>query len=490
VLPSVITVRAGSRARRYSEPIAARRSTLLELWWRRYVTALGLTMVLLVTGIVGANVALDRKLARIRRVSLNESTSASSVANFLLIGSDSRAFVEDAQDASQFGSAASQSGQRSDTMMIVHVDPQRKQNLVVSIPRDLVVDIPGRGRQRVNAAFNDGPQKVIDTVKANFGVRIQHYIEVDFAAFQGIVDSIGTVPVYFPYPTRDRKSGLDVATAGCQALDGHQALAYVRSRYMEHLVGGQWVDASPRADLDRIDRQHEFLRKLADTAVRVGLRDPITASRMLDRVVPKLKIDSKMGRGDMLGLVNAFRHVDPAAPGALEMTTLPNEPIGDGTLRPREPDAGALLARLRNFAHGAPAATAAVKPSDVRVQVLNASGVGGLAGRTLDDLRRDGFLPAGTGNAPNAAATHIRYAPGATAKVALLRSRVASGTDVRADASLSQGTDVVVVLGADFHGLAPVGAAAAVPAGVASATASAASSSGAPTGPAVAARTC
>src|SRR5690349_21099991 len=283
------------------------RVTKAQLWWRRYVAALGLTVLVIFVGIVGTNVAVDMKLARITRVRLDEASASGSVSNFLVIGSDTRAFVDNAQDASQFGSATSQRGQRSDTMMIVHVDPKRKRNLVVSIPRDLVVDIPGRGSQRINAAFNDGPQKVIDTVKANFGVRIQHYVEVDFAAFQGIVNAIGKVPVYFPYPARDRKSGLDVPAAGCQALDGHQALAYVRSRYLEYRIDGRWRDASPRADLDRIDRQHEFLRKLADTAVRAGMSNPLTASRIVDRIVAKLTVDTKMSRGDLLGLVNAFR---------------------------------------------------------------------------------------------------------------------------------------------------------------------------------------
>jgi LCP family protein required for cell wall assembly len=337
-------------------------------------------------------------------------------------------------------------------MMIVHVDPKRKRNLVVSIPRDLVVDIPGRGSQRVNAAFNDGPQKVIDTVKANFGVRIQHYVEVDFAAFQGIVNAIGKVPVYFPYPARDRKSGLDVPAAGCQALDGHQALAYVRSRYLEYRIDGRWQDASPRADLDRIDRQHEFVRKLADTAVRAGMSNPLTASRIVDRIVAKLTVDTKMSRGDLLGLVNAFRKVDPNAPGALEMVTLPNEPGGGGTLQLKQPDADAMLARLRDDGKHH-AAVASVKPGDVRVQVLNASGVTGLAGRTLDELERAGFVGAGAGNTSRATGTSVRYASGAADKAALVQARLGRG-ELLGDDALGADADVVVVLGSDATGTA------------------------------------
>jgi LCP family protein required for cell wall assembly len=406
-----------------------------------------LSFAFIATGILGANVAVDLKLAHIKRISLVESSAASSVQNYLVIGSDSRAFVDNQQDARAFGSASRQGGQRSDTMMIVHVDPHRHRNLVVSIPRDLVLDVPGHGRERVNAAFNDGPQRVIDTIKANFDVAVNHYVEIDFRAFQGIVDAIGRVPVAFPYPARDVKAGLSVG-AGCQALDGRQALAYVRSRSLEYLVDGRWRDASPRADLDRIDRQHEFLRKLAETAVNAGMHNPLTASRIVDKIVDKLVVDDKMSRGDILGLVDAFRKVDPNAPGALEMTTLPNVPNGGGTLALKQPDADALLARLRDDGHGA-RNVASVKPRDVRVQVRNASGVDGLAGRTLAQLEHDGFVGAGTGNAASATTTRISYVPGAGAKASLVQSKLHGAGVLAEDGTLGGDTDVLVVLGTD-----------------------------------------
>ena len=445
------------------------------MWRRRYVTALVLCIACIATGIVGANVAVDLKLAHIKRISLVESTPATSVANYLVIGSDSRAFVDNSQEARAFGTAASQGGQRSDTMMIVHVDPHRHRNLVVSIPRDLVVDVPGHGTERINAAFNDGPQRVIDTIKADFGVAINHYVEINFLAFQGIVDAIGRVPVAFPYPARDKKSGLSVG-AGCQALDGQQALAYVRSRSLEYLVDGQWRDASPRADLDRIDRQHQFLRQLAQAAVHAGIRNPLTASRIVDSIVGKLVVDDRMSRGNILGLVNAFRTVDPNAPGALEMTTLPNVPAQGGTLALKEPDADALLTRLRDDGRGGEHDTTGVKPSEVRVEVRNASGVNGLAGRTLAQLEHDGFTGAGTGNAPSDTTTRIRYAPGAVTKASLVLAQLNGAGVLTEDSSLGGDVDVLVVLGADAgtHRAAPPTAAGGTPA-TSSATSSATS---------------
>lgn len=222
----------------------------------------------------------------------------------------------------------------------------------------------------------------------------------------------------------------------------------MRSRSLEYLVDGQWRDASPRADLDRIDRQHEFLRKLAEAAVHAGMRNPLTANRIVDRIVGKLVVDDKMSRGDILGLVDAFRKVDPNAPGALEMTTLPNVPAAGGTLTLKQPDADTLLARLRDDGRGAHN-TSSVTPRDVHVQVRNASGVDGLAARTLAQLERDGFTGAGTGNAPSATTTDIRYAPGAVAKASLVQSRLHGAGVLAEDGSLGSGVDVLVVLGAD-----------------------------------------
>ena len=101
----------------------------------------------------------------------------------------------------------------------------------MSFPRDLWVDIPGVGGSRINAAFNDGgPDLVIDTLRSNFGIEINHYLKVDFKTFKDVVNSIGRVPVYFPYQSRDVETGLNHEFAGASCLDGAGALEYVRSR--------------------------------------------------------------------------------------------------------------------------------------------------------------------------------------------------------------------------------------------------------------------
>src|SRR5712692_7452627 len=128
--------------------------------------------------VVAANRYIDSKIAAIPRIALATATSAGHGTNYLVIGSDSRSFVHDAGAAAAFGTSADTGPARSDTMMVLHVDGANSFGL--SFPRDLWVDIPGRGKAKINAAFNDGPQKVIDTLKQDFGVDIDHYLEVNF----------------------------------------------------------------------------------------------------------------------------------------------------------------------------------------------------------------------------------------------------------------------------------------------------------------------
>src|SRR5262249_61863278 len=156
------------------------------------------------------------------------------------------ALSEEEQQA--FGSPAEAGGQRSDTIMVVHVDPRTKTGFLVSFPRDLEVNIPGVGHQKLNAAFNSGigggPQLVVDTLQKDFQIPIQHYLQVDFESFQGIVDSLGGVRIYLDAPSKDEMSGFDFAPygfrPGCYTLDGGTALPDVRSRDMQKLLHGRW----------------------------------------------------------------------------------------------------------------------------------------------------------------------------------------------------------------------------------------------------------
>ena len=205
----------------------------------RLITALIVAVVLSTVVIAGAYAQASRKVSKVATVPIDSSVLESG-GNFLLIGSDSRAFVNDPTEAQHFGSPQEQTGQRSDTIMVAHVDGKTGTALLVSFPRDLWVAIPGIGNAKINAAFNAGPQRVIETIENDFDIPISHYLEVDFQGFAKMVNAIGTIPIYFPAPARDAKTGLLIKTAGCKQLNGDQALAYVRSRYYESFVDGQW----------------------------------------------------------------------------------------------------------------------------------------------------------------------------------------------------------------------------------------------------------
>ena len=170
--------------------------------------------------------------------------------NYLLVGSDSRDGIsEDDPDAGGFLDGG-YGGGRSDTIMVARVDPAAEKIAVLSIPRDLYVTIAGGDHQdRINTAFAESPQTLVDTVSQTLGIPLNHYVEVDFRGFQSVVDTLGGVPMYFDQPMRDEWTGLDVSEPGCVVLKGPQALAFSRARHVEVYDGSEWVsDPARRVD--------------------------------------------------------------------------------------------------------------------------------------------------------------------------------------------------------------------------------------------------
>jgi LCP family protein required for cell wall assembly len=243
--------------------------------------------------------------------------------NMLVLGSDSRV----GESSSAFGSASVVTGQRSDVIMIWHVDPGTHQISIVSIPRDTLVTMVGDqsdlgSKNRINSAYDQGPNLLVQTIQDNFGIPINHVVQVDFAGFQGAVNALGGVWMNFPYPAKDVWSGLDITTPGCQLLNGAQALAVARSRHYQYEVDGSWqYDGS--SDFGRIQRQDAFLRALIDAAK--SKENPFTINAFLGSLPQGLVIDKNLGLNEVLGLVAAF-HGFPAS--ALVSQTLPTTSIG------------------------------------------------------------------------------------------------------------------------------------------------------------------
>lgn len=420
----------------------------------RFAIALVVVAIATGVGVVAGDDRFGRLVEDIANVDIDpgvfEEEEAGEPANFLVVGSDTRAFVATDGEARSFGTEEEVGGARSDTTMVVHVDPDTRTGFVVAFPRDLRVDIPGHGTARLNAAFAlGGAELVIETLQSNFDIPIHHYLEVDFAGFRQIVDTIGGVDIWFPTPARDVYTGLDVPEAGCRELDGVQALEYVRSRHY------RWYDAEsdrwredPLQDLNRIKRQQYFVRSLADAALDRGASNPVVAYRLLDDVSGALRKDPQLGEGDLKGLINAFRDLDPAS---IEMVTIPVDAAADGALEVREADAAPILDRLRNFS-GLEEFEPPADPSTVRVAVLNGSGVRGRAREVHDLLVEHGYRAAAEpadADRDDYPLTAVRYAPGEVRKG--LTVAAALGTlDVSVRADLPPGTDVLVIVGRDW----------------------------------------
>ncbi len=175
--------------------------------------------------------------------------------NWLLVGSDSRQDLS-AEQQRELATGGDVGSSRTDTIMLVHVPGlgSSARTTLVSIPRDSYVPIPGHGRDKINAAFSMGGAPLLaQTVEQATGLRLDHYAEVGFGGFADLVDALGGVTVCPPEPMRDPLAGLDLPS-GCQELDGRTALGYVRTR------------ATPRADLDRMINQREFMSALLHRA--------------------------------------------------------------------------------------------------------------------------------------------------------------------------------------------------------------------------------
>jgi len=446
-------------------------------WLRALFGRFGLALVLCTAVAAGSvflvNRYIDDQVDKIPRVALTTAPVGQNGTNFLIIGSDSRSWIQNPLDYQAFSDQDTQNAPpRSDTMMVLHANGDN--SFAVSFPRDLWVDIPGKGKAKMNAAFNDGPQKVIDTLQADFNVPINHYLEVDFETFEGIVNAIGSVPVWIPGVVRDTYTGLHADWgAACYQLDGATALQWVRARSLEiedpngkydPSDGRRWKLYDATADIGRIQRQQDFVRKLGRIAVERALGDPTIVPDLVDALMPNLHADASFDRPAFNELVRAFLGLASGGPG-LEFETLPWEdpgrPVsGQSVLLVKQPEADAVFARLRGDVvlpetptSEAPAAQPAVRPSDVRVRVLNGTGVTGAAGKADQELSNLGYVSGGVANygGGKLARSEIHYQPGDEAKAKLLAVQVPDATLI-ADPSVGSG-DVVLLIGESFKGI-------------------------------------
>lgn len=424
--------------------------------WRRIGVVGVVGLLILLLGVVGTGAALlwygNRAITRVD-VDVDDADEpppgievVSEVLNILVVGNDSRAGLTREQ-LLRLGTE-DHGGTLTDTVMLVQLDPDREVIAVLSFPRDLYVTRCDGSRGRINAAFGTGVRSgvgggncLVQTVRDFTGIPIHHYVQVNFAGFVDVVDTVGGVTMYFEEPLRDRFAGLDIS-AGCVELDGIRALTFVRSRHLDN-------------DFGRIARQQRFLRELMDEVTRAGvlLNVPRLFS-LVDAVGRAIETDQDLSLGDMRRIAFSLRNVGPER---LDTRTVPSvsRRIGGGSyVVAKEEQAETLFEAFRRGTI-APEGLGtdppgALEPSDVPAfAVLNGVGTAGAAAAVQEHLEARGFEVAETGNAPSwdFTETMVFHPPGALEEAELLAAHLGTARLVATD---DEDDPIQVVIGADF----------------------------------------
>ncbi|WP_040704064.1 LCP family protein [Nocardia takedensis] len=394
--------------------------------------------------------------------------------NFLIVGTDTRAGVNGEIGAGTLDDAE---GARADTVMLVHIPKNRKRVVAVSFPRDLDVTRPqcngwdndkaeytkevwpSAMGDKLNAVYAlAGPKCLVNVVRKMTGLSIGHFIGIDFAGFEAMVDRIGGVDVCATKPIIDGVLGTVLESAGKQRVNGQTALNYVRAR---HVYGEE------RSDYDRINRQQRFMSSLLRGAMsgRV-LFDPGKLNGFIQSFTEHTFVDN-VNSSDLLNLGRSLQKVDA---GAITFLTIPTAGTTSyGNEIPRESDIKAIFSAVRDdrpLPGESPAATAdapgastppeppkytAVDPNNISLLVSNGSGITGAANTAANKLAAQGFQIYSTGNysGGNSSSTRIRYGSGHEAEAATVATSI-PGAALEADSEL--GSIVEVVIGQDFSG--------------------------------------
>lgn len=415
-------------------------------WPQRLVLAAGVLTVL-VSGLAASGAAyFGLRLAQIDRVENIDIAGAppGEPANFLLVGTDSREGLD--PDLPGFTDDGQTGCDCTDTIMVLRVDPKEGTASILSFPRDLLVEIAGTGKvRRINTAYANGEQALIDTIEDEFEIPIHHYVEVDFVGFERLVNAVGGVPLWFDTPVRDTHTGLSVTEPGCQVLGGDQARKFVRSRYLQHLdEDGRWRQ-DPTADLGRITRQQIFIRRAVAKAVSKGLTNPVTLNEMVSAGVENVRLDELLDTSDLLDLGRRFASFDADTLIGYSLPTEPyNTSAGYGGEELLEREAEPIL----NLFRGLPPGT--VSPSAVDLTVLNGSGIDGQANDAAAALDTIGFEIQEVASAPEPISrTTVRFGDGGHDAARRVARHVTGGADLVHDPDLDDG-EVVLVTGADF----------------------------------------
>lgn len=250
--------------------------------------------------------------------SANVAMADTAGTNWLLVGSDSREGLTK-EERKELSTGKDEGTQRTDTIMLIHIDDSGKSTLV-SLPRDSYVTIPAHialdgssiedRKNKINTAYGKGGVPLlVETVERNTGLHIDHYMEVGFKGIRDITNAVGGVNMCIPADVTDKNSGLNLL-AGCQELDGKDALAYVRMRY-----------ADPKGDLGRVERQQQYLSSvMKKVATAPVLLNPISMWQLVNAGTESVNVGNSDSIMDIGRLARAMRGLSN---GSGTLTTVP-----------------------------------------------------------------------------------------------------------------------------------------------------------------------
>jgi LCP family protein required for cell wall assembly len=445
--------------------------------WTKALLISGIVAVVFIGAVAGYLGYLNSLIHRIKVLGLSANATSGELANtenILLVGSTSRCALKHQSIAYGLCSAGV-TGVNSDVVMVLHLNPNNRTVSILSIPRDLFVpNARSTGANKIDAALSQSPSQLVAAVEQDFGIPIQHYVELNFDSFAGVVDALGGINMYFPEPVFDDYSGLTVTSPGCIHLDGVRALQVVRARHLQYKAPDvttsnyHYWPQEAESDLARIRRDHEFLRVLATAVAHQGLGNPLTDRQLIAGVAPQLTVDGGLSASAMVNLVLTFHAVNVGSAPQLTVPVMQSSSLhyyykgyDYGSIEfPSQPEDQQVVDKVFGVAAGTDTMTgkALPKPSTVTVSVLNGSGTANQASTTANSLQALGFSTVGVGDAPPVAThaeTVVYYAGPGTEAAAEAVARSLSGAVIMARGATTDGAQVTVVTGTDFSVNAP-----------------------------------
>ncbi|MEV3980630.1 LCP family protein [Nonomuraea sp. NPDC049758] len=426
--------------------------------WLRWVIAIAVAVVLLVAGVaVGVTAKLSGNLKRstVTKEDLGETRPpkvATSAMNVLIVGSDQR----DGKNA-RYGRRIA--GERTDTIMLAHVSSKRDNAMVISFPRDSLVQLPAcratgglPGQQphlgMINESFNSGGIACTwKTIESLTRIHIDHFVKVDFTGFKSMVNAVGGVEVCLPSPVNDKKALLHLP-AGRQTLNGEQALGYVRARY----------SLGDGSDIGRIQRQQMFIASMLKKVMSgETLTDPSKLFGFLDAGTKSVTVDDDLSVGVMKDLATSLQGLNA---GQIRFITTPwhyslTQP---GRVEWVQPQAGRLfqiVARDQSV-QGVKGGQAKVGRSKIQIELRNGTYRGGLGTQVAAFLEQRGYHISKIGDTARKpqAKTTLLYGPNAETRVPTLTNDLLAATPKLVAGARTN--HLVLVIGDDWKGLKPL----------------------------------